>query len=82
MIGPGWFEGVLGTRHLCMRWLVGRLASLRSERNGCPFLGPLGATRKPAISLELGWARVGSPPGLLEPFPEGTGIVGPASQSG
>ena len=57
MINPGWFVGVSGARRLFMRWLVGELARLRSEGNGCPFLGPLWVARKAAISLELEWAR-------------------------
>ena len=55
MIGLRGCVGVLPGRLLFISLGKGRLAHLRSEGNGCPFLGPQEVTRKAVISLELEW---------------------------
>ena len=51
----------------------GTLVRRRSEGIGLSCLGLQEVPSKTAIFLALGWTKVGSPPGLLEPVPEGTG---------
>ena len=59
---------VFGTRRLSGSLETGKLARHRNEGNGCSFLNFKEVTRT-AISLELGWAKGWTPPGLLEPVP-------------
>ena len=81
MIRPGVCGGVLPVRLIPATWVRGRLARLRSEGNGCSFLGLEHVTRRTAFLHGLGWARMGSRRlDSLEPVRGGT-CVGGSGQS-